>query len=207
MFTGLVVAEGRVAAGLQGRPGRLEIAAQAWRGRTYVIGESIAVNGVCLTVVEARNGCFAADVSAETCARTTLGALAVGAIVNLEPALRAGDALGGHMVSGHVDGVATVESFVGGQEGARLRLRMPGELLRYVARKGSVCVDGVSLTVNGVEDPLIDITLVPHTLACTGLRTLAGGRQVNVEIDLVARYVERLLSTAGASTGYQEMRS
>ncbi len=206
MFTGLIEAQGRVATGLRGQPGRLEIAAQAWHDRAFVVGESIAVNGVCLTVVEAGRGRFAADVSAETCVRTTLGSLEVDAIVNLEPALRAGDALGGHMVSGHVDGVATVESFMGGLEGARLRLRMPKELLRYVARKGSVCVDGVSLTVNVVEDPFIDITLVPHTLACTGLRTLERGRLVNIEIDLIARYVERLLS-AGVSADHLEMGS
>ncbi len=194
MFTGLIQAEGRVARPLRGKPGRLEIQVDAWRERAFVTGESIAVNGVCLTVVEASGGRFAADVSAETCARTTLGTLATAAIVNLEPALRAGDALGGHMVSGHVDGVARVEVFAGGKEGAQLRLRLPAELSRYMARKGSVCVDGVSLTVNAAEGALIDITLVPHTLACTGLRALAAGQQVNIEIDLIARYVEQLLA-------------
>jgi riboflavin synthase len=156
------------------------------------LGDSICVDGVCLTVAALGDGNFSADVSGETLRVTTLGAKAVGARVNLEPALRAGDSLGGHWVSGHVDGVAEVLSTSNDARSLRVEFSAPKALARYIARKGSVTIDGVSLTVNDVDGVKFTVNLIPHTLEVTTLGRLAAGVRVNLEIDLLARYVERL---------------
>jgi riboflavin synthase len=158
------------------------------------IGDSIAVAGVCLTAVALEPHAFGADVSRETLTVTTIGAWRVGRRVNLEPALRAGDALGGHLVSGHVDGTAELRSRHDEARSQRLRFLLPEPLARYVARKGSVALDGVSLTVNEVGPQEFEVNLVPHTLAVTTLGELAVGERVNIEVDLIARYAERLLA-------------
>ena len=185
MFTGLVSATGTLA-GLDG--GRLRI-----DGRLELSeGDSVAVNGVCLTATEVDGDGFSADVMDETLRRTALGGLEAGERVNLELPLRASDRLGGHIVQGHVDGTASVESVR--EEGfARVvRLGAPAGLLRYVIEKGSVALDGVSLTVSAVDDEGFDVSLIPETLERTTLGSLAPGRQVNVEVDVVAKYVEKL---------------
>lgn len=158
------------------------------------LGDSICVDGVCLTVAAHEEGAFIADVSGETLRVTTLGAKLPGARVNLEPALRAGDSLGGHWVSGHVDGIAEVVATTGDARSLRVELAAPRELARYIARKGSVTLDGVSLTVNAVEGVTFSINLIPHTLEVTTLGALKPGAKLNLEIDLLARYVERLNS-------------
>jgi riboflavin synthase len=197
MFTGIVQDMGRIAA-LQAQGGDLRLTIEVSRlsladART---GDSIAVSGVCLTALELTSKTFSADVSNETLSLTTLGQLRSGDQVNLEPALRAGDALGGHLVSGHVDGLAEVLSVQGDARSQRVRFRVPAALSRYVARKGSVAIDGVSLTVNEVEGDVFGVNLIPHTWEVTTLGTLAPGRRVNLEIDQVARYVERLVGEA-----------
>ena len=156
------------------------------------LGDSISVDGVCLTVAELSADSFFADVSGETLRVTTLGAKQTGARVNLEPALRAGDSLGGHWVSGHVDGIAEVLAVKQDARSLRVDLAAPKELARYIARKGSVTLDGVSLTVNEVAGASFAINLIPHTLEVTTLGSLAPGARLNLEIDLLARYVERL---------------
>jgi riboflavin synthase len=159
---------------------------------TAAVGDSICVAGACLTVTRMQRGAFAADVSRETLSRTTLGSLAVGSRVNLEPALRAGDPLGGHYVTGHVDGLATVVDLREDARSWRVVFEVPAELARYVASKGSVTVDGVSLTVNEVEGRRFGVNLIPHTREVTTLGDLAPGASVNLEVDIIARYVERL---------------
>ena len=158
------------------------------------VGDSICVQGCCLTVTELAGSTFAADVSRETLNLTTLGDFGSGTPVNLEPALRAGDALGGHLVSGHVDGVARVMSLSGDARSTRVVIGVPNALLRYIAPKGSVAVDGVSLTINAVDSAAFGVNLIPHTQTVTTLGHLAVGTRVNLEIDQVARYVARLLA-------------
>ena len=195
MFTGIVQDVGQVAAReMRGVDARLVIATKNLDLSDTVIGDSISVQGVCLTVTALEGASFSADVSHETLSLTTLGELTVGSAVNLEPALRAGDRLGGHLVSGHVDGVAQVSAT--GQDGDSLRVQVtvPAELARYIARKGSVTVDGVSLTVNEVEGATFGVNLIPHTQAVTTLGRLAPGVRVNLEVDQMARYAERLLA-------------
>jgi riboflavin synthase len=162
------------------------------------IGDSICVQGCCLTATELLGNAFAADVSRETLNLTTLGDLSAGTSVNLEPSLKAGDALGGHLVSGHIDGVATVTSISGDARSQRIKISVPADLARYIARKGSVAVDGVSLTVNEVDGNEFGVNIIPHTQTVTTLGRLVVGARVNLEIDQVARYVERLLT--GSST-------
>jgi len=169
----------------------LRVAAPETAGDTSV-GDSVAVAGCCLTAVAADGGELAFDAVPETLARTTLGDLAEGVEVNLEPALRAGEPLGGHYVQGHVDGVARVRSLEPDGDGARLTLDVPQELLRYCAEKGSLAVDGVSLTIAALDDQGAEIALVPHTLAATTLGSLREGAPVNLEVDILAKYVERL---------------
>lgn len=195
MFTGLIQDVGRIAA-QHARDGdvRLQIAVGTLPMHDVLPGESIAVSGVCLTVVERDAQGFAVDVSAETLARTTLGTLAVGAAVNLERALLATDRLGGHLVAGHVDGVGDVVSIIDDARSQRWRFHAPHRLLRYIAEKGSVCVDGVSLTVNAVDADGFEVNLVPHTMDHTAFAETSIGASVNLEVDLVARYVERLIS-------------
>ena len=197
MFTGIIQDTGTVAA-LTERGGDVRLAIRVGQldlSRT-AIGDSICVQGCCVTAVAVTADLFEADLSRETLGLTTLGGLAVGAPVNLEPALRAGDALGGHLVSGHVDGLGTVVSQSTDARSTRLVIEAPAELARFIARKGSVAVDGVSLTVNEVDGARFGVNLIPHTRDVTTLRNLIAGAAVNLEIDQVARYVERLLAPA-----------
>ena len=157
------------------------------------LGESISVNGCCLTVVEFDTDSFAVDASNETLALTTLGRLDIGAPLNLERAMRPTDRLGGHLVSGHVDGLGIAAKRWDDARAVRWRITAPMTLLRYIAHKGSVCVDGVSLTVNEADDAGFEVALIPHTVEHTAFSTLRVGDSVNLEVDLVARYVERLL--------------
>jgi riboflavin synthase len=193
MFTGIIQDVGRILA-LESIGGdtRLTVGVERLELARAAPGDSIAVAGVCLTAVAIEPRAFSADVSRETLALTTISSWRVGRRVNLEPALRAGDALGGHLVSGHVDGVAELRARADEARSQRLRLRVPQPLARYVARKGSVALDGVSLTVNAVEHEELEVNLVPHTLAVTTLAGLALGDRVNLEVDMIARYVERL---------------
>lgn len=194
MFTGLIQTVGTVVrAEAQSGGARLWVAAPAFGDAPWVTGESIAVNGVCLTLVAGEGDRFAADLSGETLACTALSRLVAGQGVNLERALKVGDALGGHLVSGHVDGTADVLRLQRTRDGARLALAIPAEWQRYVARKGSLCIDGVSLTVNSIEGGRAEFAIVPHTLAATTLGALEPGAIVNIEVDLIARYLERLL--------------
>jgi len=163
---------------------------------TVAAGDSIAVNGVCLTATQLAQGQFSADVSHETLSVTTLGQWQPGTRINIEKALRAGDALGGHYVTGHVDGIAVLETREDDARSVRMVFAVPGPLARYIARKGSICVDGVSLTVNAVDGATFAVNLVPHTLDVTILRDYRPGTRVNVEIDIIARYVERMFTEA-----------
>jgi riboflavin synthase len=193
MFTGLVQAVGAVVqAQARGGDLRLRIGVGALPMADVQPGESIAVSGVCLTVVEFDAGSFAADVSNETLSLTTLGRLAPGAAVNLERALLPTSRLGGHLVAGHVDGLGRVERIGDDGRSQRWRFTAPRSLLRYIAVKGSICVDGVSLTVNAADDTGFEVNLVPHTVAHTAFATTPVGAAVNLEVDLIARYVERL---------------
>ena len=195
MFTGIIQAVGEVQA-LRPRGGDVEllIAAPALDLSSVAIGDSIAVNGCCLTVTQRAANSFSADASVETLNVTTLGAWRVGHRVNLEKALCAGQPLGGHYVTGHVDGVAHVLDRTAEARSVRMRFAVPGELARYIARKGSVCIDGVSLTVNEVNDAGFGVNLIPHTLEVTALSACEPGVRVNVEVDIIARYLERLSS-------------
>lgn len=201
MFTGLIEGVGRLAA-REARGGdarlRIEVGTLPWLGQDaddVALGESISVNGACLTVIAFDAISFDVDASNETLALTTLGALPPGRAVNLERAMRPTDRLGGHLVSGHVDGVGRVESVAEDARAQRWRFTAPAALLRYVAQKGSICVDGVSLTVNAVDATGFEVALIPHTLAHTAFGATAVGDAVNLEVDLVARYVERLLAS------------
>ena len=194
MFTGIIQALGAVRSVTPTTSGRQLVFDLGDLGsRTFRAGDSIAVNGACLTAVESGSGTFSADVSAETLRVTTLGHLSPGSPVNLEPALTLAEPLGGHLVTGHVDGVGEVAERRDEGGTAILRFALPEALQRYAARKGSICIDGVSLTVNDVTDGRVLVTLVPHTLANTIMQHYRIGTRVNIEVDLVARYVERLL--------------
>ena len=196
MFTGLIAGVGRLAAReTRGGDARLRIDVGTLPFDGGQLGESIAVNGCCLTVVEFDASSFAVDASNETLALTTLGRLAIDAPVNLERAMLPSDRLGGHLVSGHVDGLAIATKRWDDARAERWRFEAPMALLRYVAHKGSVCVDGVSLTVNEVDDAGFEVALIPHTVEHTAFHALREGDAVNIEVDLLARYVERLLAT------------
>jgi len=198
MFTGLIQAVGRLVAREPiGGDVRLRFTVGALPFTDAALGESIACNGACLTVVSFDTEHFDADVSTETLALTTLGQLPVGAAVNLERSLRAGDRLGGHLVSGHVDGLGHVDAILDDARGQRWRFSAPKPVLRFVAQKGSIAVDGTSLTVNAVDDAGFEVMLVPHTLTHTGFGEMMAGTPVNLEIDTVARYVARLQETEG----------
>ena len=194
MFTGIIQAIGEVAA-LQprGEDMRLRIRTGKLDLHHVEIGDSIATSGVCLTVVELPGDGFWADVSAETLACTGIGSLKVGDRVNLEKALTPTTPLGGHLVSGHVDGIAEVVSRQNVGRSVRFRMRAPDKLARYIAAKGSVCVDGISLTVNGVQGAEFELNIVPHTLRETTMGEFRPGRTFNLEVDIIARYLERLL--------------
>ena len=196
MFTGIVQAVGRIKA-LTPTAGDVELSIDTGTldlSRT-ALGDSISVAGACLTVTRLAADGFSADVSRETLAKTTLGTLEVGSPVNLEPALRVGDALGGHYVTGHVDGVGRVVSVDSDARSWRVVIEVPAPLARYVAPKGSVTVEGVSLTVNEVDGARFGVNLIPHTCEVTTLGRLAAGSPVNIEIDVIARYVDRLASS------------
>ncbi|MGC4090607.1 MAG: riboflavin synthase [Polyangiaceae bacterium] len=204
MFSGLVQATGTIAARSARGPG-LRLAISADLGE-LTLGESVAVSGVCLTVVTQSARGFEADVSAETVERTTLGTLASGARVNLERALALGDRLGGHLVQGHVDGVARVERSERVGDALRVVVRPPAELVRFIAPKGSICLDGVSLTVNVCKGGVFEVMLIPETLERTTLAGIGAGRELNLEVDLLARYAVHWLestSSAGASGGLE----
>jgi riboflavin synthase alpha subunit len=193
MFTGIVRERGRVvSADRNGAGVHLRIAAA--ETAQAAPGDSISVSGCCLTVTKVDGEALEFDAVPETIARTTLGALEAGAEVNLEPALRAGEPLGGHFVQGHVDGRAHVTAFDPEGDGARLRVQLPDELQRYCVEKGSLAVDGVSLTIAALDDDGVELALVPFTLEHTTLGALGPGDEVNVEVDLLAKYAERLAS-------------
>jgi riboflavin synthase len=195
VFTGIIVATGRLVS-IADKDGDLELGIDAGGLdlESVGLGASISVQGACLTVTRKEGRVFYADVSRETMAKTTLGALALGSRVNLEPSLRAGDALGGHLVSGHVDAVGRVLALASDARSWRYTFEVPPGLARFVAPKGSICLNGVSLTVNGVRGGEFDVNIIPHTHRATTLGELQVGDGVNVEIDVIARYLDRLLS-------------
>jgi riboflavin synthase len=194
MFTGIIVATGRVSSVAE-KGGDLELGldAAALDFKRIDIGDSVSVQGACLTVTRMEDTRFYADVSRETMAKTTLGALSPGSRVNLEPSLRAGDPLGGHWVSGHVDAVGKLKALVQDARSWRLEFELPAPLMRFVASKGSICVNGVSLTVNKVEGLRFDVNIIPHTLKVTTLGELKVDDGVNIEIDVIARYLDRVM--------------
>jgi len=193
MFTGIVTAQGTITGKKEvGGDCRLTISCPDLHLQNVRPGDSICVSGACLTMLDPGPHVFSADVSQETLSLTTLGALDEGGTVNLELALAAGERLGGHLVTGHVDGMARLVSRHPDARAERLEFEVPPPLARYVARKGSVCLDGVSLTVNEVDGCRFSVCLIPHTLEVTTLGELGIGERVNLEVDLVARYLERL---------------
>ncbi len=193
MFTGIVQAIGKIEAILP-KDGDVRLAIACGKLQEQVrLGDSIAVSGVCLTAVALTETGFVADVSRETLSCTTLGTARVGASVNLELAMTPSSRFGGHLVSGHVDGIGSVAARWSDGRSVRFRIEAPKELARYIAAKGSICVDGVSLTVNRVEGAAFEVNIIPYTLAETTLGTTSVGDQVNLEVDLIARYLERLL--------------
>lgn len=195
MFTGLIEGVGRLAAReTRGGDARLRIDVGSLPFADVRLGESISVNGVCLTVIAFDASSFEADASNETLSLTTLGELTLGRALNLERAMLPTDRLGGHLVSGHVDGVGRVLRVWDDARAQRWQFAAPPALLHYIAQKGSICVDGVSLTVNAVDAQGFEVALVPHTIAHTAFAQATVGDAVNLEVDLVARYVERLLT-------------
>jgi riboflavin synthase len=194
VFTGIIRERGRVTAVERSEAAiRLRLAAPQTAAQVE-IGDSVAVNGVCLTAVAVEDGTLAFDAVPETLRRSSLGRLETGAEVNVEPALRVGEALGGHYVQGHVDGVGTVRSVTAEGDDVVVSVDAAPELLRYLVEKGSVTVEGVSLTVAGVDGEGFSVALIPHTLAETTLDALAAGDPVNLEVDVLAKYVERLVA-------------
>jgi riboflavin synthase len=193
VFTGIVREVGRAAA-ISGQEGgvRLEIEAHA-TAATTAVGDSVSIDGCCLTAVSVSDGRIAFDAVPETLARTSLGGLSAGSRVNVEPALRAGEPLGGHYVQGHVDGVGVVRSVEEEGQGRRIWVDTGGDILRYCVQKGSIAVQGASLTVAAIDDSGFAVALIPHTLDATTLDELEPGRLVNLEVDVLAKYVERLL--------------
>jgi riboflavin synthase len=200
MFTGLIEEVGTVAAvGRRFGKTRLRIAAQRVTGELKP-GDSVSVSGVCLTAVEVDTNSFSADLAAETVARTSLSRLRPGALVNLELPARAGARLGGHIVQGHVDGVATLETLepVNGGKDYWLQVRVAGGLQRYVVEKGSIAIEGISLTVASVEGARITVAIIPHTCQATNLASLTPGDALNIEVDVLAKYAEKLLQEESA---------
>jgi riboflavin synthase len=197
MFTGIVIATGRVIS-IEEKDGDLELGidAAALDAARVGIGDSVSVQGACLTVTRLEGSAFYADVSRETMTKTTLGTLGRGSRVNLEPSLRAGDALGGHLVSGHVDAVGRLTAAHQDARSWRMEFELPAALMRFVAPKGSICIDGVSLTVNQVGGRRFDVNIIPHTHEVTTLGELVVDAGANIEIDVIARYIDRLLPTS-----------
>lgn len=205
MFTGIIEATGAIKSIREtGGDWRLTIGSEALDLTDVQLGDSIAVNGVCLTAISIAGNSFSADVSRETLACTTLQGLHEGAQVNLEKALTPQSRLGGHIVSGHVDGIGELLSRKPDGRSERLEFNVPQELARYIAHKGSVCIDGVSLTVNAVNGTAFGVNIIPHTAERTTLQELRPGNKVNIEVDVISRYLERLLQAgehAKASEG------
>lgn len=201
VFTGLVRTTGRVVSASSGAQARRFAIACDLAAADLEIGASVCCAGVCLTVVAAEVGRFEVDAAFETLRCTTLGALLVGARINLEPSLRVGDAMGGHFVSGHVDGVGSIRSVTPRGDAVEFWIEVPSPLRPLVAAKGSICVDGTSLTVNTVDATGAMMGLVPHTLAVTTLGELRAGDSINLEVDMLARYVARLLESRVTAPG------
>lgn len=199
MFTGIIQAVGKVEALTpQGGDLRISIDTGSLALENVKLGDSISVSGCCLTVIAKRGQVFDADASRETLSLTNLGGLKPGSPVNLETALTLGTPLGGHLVSGHVDGLGLVKSRREEARSVRFDIELPQDLKRYVVHKGSICVDGVSLTVNALRDNVFDVNIIPHTMSHTVFGHHAVGSRVNLEVDVVARYIERLLAERGA---------
>ena len=196
MFTGIIQQIGKIE-NITPKQGdmRLTIDTADWDLSDVALGDSICVSGVCLTAVELHDHAFVADVSSETLQKTVLGDAVVGTRVNLEMALRLADRLGGHIVSGHVDGIGEVTERYQEARSWRFVVRAPADLVRYIAPKGSITINGISLTVNNVNNDQFDVNIVPHTLQCTTMNDLKVGSSVNLEIDLLARYLEKLLTS------------
>ena len=207
MFTGIVKAKGSIGA-IEKRGGdvRMTVLAADLPWSEYAVGDSISVNGVCLTAVRLLDSGFDTDVSVETLDVTTLKQLAVGDAVNLEPALRVGDALGGHLVSGHVDGIGKVIARGDDARSIRMTFEVPDELSRYIAKKGSICVDGVSLTINEVSGNTFGLNIIPHTAEATTMGAYKVGTAVNIEVDLLARYIERMLGSEAGGLSIDFLR-
>ncbi len=200
MFTGIIKAIGKVAKmEQQGGDLRLTITSADLPWKEFAVGESIAINGVCLTAVEFLSNGFVADVSVETSKVTALANLVEGSKLNLEPSVALGERLGGHLVSGHVDCVGQIKTRETDARSVKLVVGIPAEYSRYIARKGSVCIDGVSLTVNEVSDNTFSVNIIPHTADATIIGDYRSGTEVNIEVDLLARYVERLLANSDDS--------
>jgi riboflavin synthase len=195
MFTGIVEDRGTVTEiKRRAKESTLTFRANRIDLREMVTGESIAVNGACLTVNSLEGGTFTVDASRETLSRTNLGKLRVGSMVNLERSLRVGDRMGGHIVSGHVDGVGSVKSKKKRGASVEFRFTAPGQVMKYIVEKGSVAIDGVSLTVNAVEEGEFTVNIIPYTLAETTFRALRAGKPVNIECDVIGKYVEKLMT-------------
>ncbi len=201
MFTGIVKAKGTMhhlqAAGADMR---LRVFSEELDWTLFDSGESISVNGVCLTAIDIRDDGFDTDVSVETLSTSALGDLPEGAEVNLEPSVAMGERLGGHLVTGHIDCVGQIRGLDRDARSVRLRVEVSTEFCRYIARKGSITVDGVSLTVNAVSENCFEVNIIPHTAGVTNISSYKVGTKVNIEIDLIARYLERLLSVDGKSS-------
>ena len=194
MFTGIIQAKGTIQEVLSSKKGaHLKINSNTLNLADSKIGDSIAVDGVCLTVTELSEDWFSADVSNETMSCTTFSELIQGQSVNLERSLRLNQGIDGHLVSGHVDGIGEIHSIDEDGDSVRIKVEVQGDIMKYIANKGSICINGVSLTVNSVEDNIFDVNIVPHTFSVTTLGELKPNSNVNLEIDQVARYVERLL--------------
>ncbi|QGP55692.1 Riboflavin synthase [Piscirickettsia salmonis] len=207
MFTGLIAAVGRIESLLfQGEDARLTIVADCLDLGDVALGDSIAVNGVCLTVVVCNRTSFSVDISIESLNLTTLKDLKSGSLVNLEKALQLSSRLGGHLVSGHVDGVGEVVAIEPSGRSYCYRIKAPSDLLRYIAVKGSICIDGVSLTVNYIDNDTFELNVIPYTQNKTIITNYRVGFKVNLEVDLLARYLERLLNCSGDSNKNNELQ-
>ena len=195
MFTGIIQSKGSIKEIFSSSDGaRLKINVNTLDLSDSKVGDSIAIDGVCLTVTELTESSFTADISNETLTCTTFSALKQGKNVNLERSLRVNQGIDGHLVSGHVDGIGAVNSIEKDGDSVRIKIEVQGDIIKYIAKKGSICINGVSLTVNSVENNFFDVNIVPHTLSATTLGDLSLQSNVNIEIDQIARYVERLLS-------------
>lgn len=201
MFTGIIQAEGKIAK-IEPQNGDVKMTIQTGKldMLDVALGDSIAANGICLTAIEFGDDYYVADVSGETLSVTTAGEWKVGTPVNLEKALRLQDRLGGHLVSGHVDGVGEVKEISQDARSWRYQVEAPIEICKYIAAKGSICINGISLTVNKVDGCVFDVNIVPHTRQETTIKHFEVGSHVNLEVDLLARYLERMMTTPQANT-------